>query len=358
MKRTILLFFLYILTICFLNGQDNVLRVFSWDGYVDQAEIKKINGILKEKGYAISVKLIQPNAEGPEQMFRVLRSGKADISFLTLNYIHMQDKKTARLLQAINVNSPRMPNYKLTNPALRNIPFGMDDHGKPLYVPWGGGAYGIWANMKLLKDADLPKSVHELWDPKWKGKLSLTKGQIQPNIALVMMAMGKDPFFLNNAGREALAKAVDPAGDIQKKTNELYQNVGFFWGGGPDFSKKDLVLVSSYGIGASAENRKGGKWKLLPLKEGNTVWLDTINIHKDVTGKKLEAAEIFINYWLGKDVQTRVVNGLGMVAASNDVKNPLLEENPDFFKKGFFWPPWKKQADNVMKKISDRAMKK
>jgi spermidine/putrescine-binding protein len=332
------------------------IRVFTWEGYVTSLEISAVNVLLKEQGYDYQVEVIKPFAEGPEQMFTVLRQGVADVSFLTLNYIKMQDSRIAKLLQPINTSSARIPNYNKLIPALKDIPFGMDGT-KHLYVPWGGGAYGIWANMKELKEGDLPVSVKDLWLPEWKGKLSLTEGQIQPNIALVMLALDKSPFYLNDASWSELAAAQDADSEIQKKTNELYANVGFFWGGSPDFSKHAITLVSSYGIAASAENKKGGQWKLLSLQEGNTVWLDTINIHKDVTGKKLEAVELLINYWLGTKVQNHIVNELGMIAVTQVVANPLLIENPCFFKKGFFWPPWNRQADNVMKTISKAARK-
>ncbi|WP_019614249.1 ABC transporter substrate-binding protein [Psychromonas ossibalaenae] len=338
-------------------AKDNKIRVFTWEGYVEAQEVQEINRILLQKGYGYKIEVIRPWAAGPEQMFEVLRKGKADISFLTLNYINMQSRRIGKILQPININSPRLPNYKRLIPALKDIPFGMHK-GQHLYVPWGGGAYGIWANMSVLKEKELPVSVKDLWSPKWKGRLSLTAGQVQPNISLVMLALDKPPFYLNDVKRHELQLLTTVNSEIQVKTNQLYANVGHFWDAGPDFSKKDLVLVSSYGIGASAENRQGGKWKLLPLIEGNTVWLDTINIHKSVNGRKLEAAEIFINYWLGAKVQNRVVNDLGMVSASLDVSNPLLSADPDFFKQGFFWPPWEKQADNVMRSISDNAMGK
>jgi len=332
------------------------INIFTWEGYVEKHEVKKINEILKEKGYDFTVRVIDSYAEGPEQMFKVLRSGKVDVSFLTLNYINMQNGKIAKLLQPINIKSPRIPNYKKLNPSLIDIPFGMNG-SKHLYVPWGGGAYGIWANANTVSDSDMPKSVEDLWDEKWKGKLSLSEGQVQPNLAIVMMALGKQPFYLNGAKGAELVKASRSDGEIQKKTNGLYANVGKFWGGGPDFDDSSLQLVSSYGIGAAAANKAGGNWVLAPLKEGNTVWLDTLNIHKDVKGKKLEAVEIFINYWLSPDVQNRVVDGLGMVAASTEVTNPLLDADPNFFKANFFWPPWNKQADNLILKISKRAMK-
>lgn len=341
-------------------SQAESIKVFTWEGYVEPQEVTAVNALLKKSGYSeYTVEVIKPWAEGPEHMFKVLRAGKADVSFLTLNYIKMQSDKIAKLLQPINTSSPRLSNFSKLSPALTAIPMAMSN-GQPLYIPWGGGAYGIWANMDKLKASELPGSVKDLWDKKWKGKLALSSGQVQPNIAIAALAMDKPPFYLNDMGadRAGLAKETDNNGALQLKMNSLYAQVGQFWPGGPDFSDPNVVLVASYGIAASAVNAEGGNWQLINFKEGNTVWLDTINFHKDMKGRKLEAAEIFANYFIGKVVQDRVVNGLGMVAASSLVdKNPLIDINPKFFAEDMFWPPYKKAADNVMLLVSDRAMK-
>lgn len=60
----------------------------------------------------------------------------------------MQNGKIAKLLQPIDTN--KLKSYNNVLPALKTIPMGMTD-GKPLYVPYGGGAYGIWANMKKIR---------------------------------------------------------------------------------------------------------------------------------------------------------------------------------------------------------------
>ena len=86
--------------------------------------------------------------------------------------------------------------------------------------------------------------------------------------------------------------------------------------------------------------------------------LRTINFHKGLKGKKLEAAEIFLNYFIGKEVQDRVVRGLGMVSASTLMtENVFMNENPDFFEEKMFWPPYDVRADNIMLKVSNQAMK-
>lgn len=304
--------------------------------------------------------MIRPFAEGPEQMFKVMRNDSADISFLTLNYIKMQDDKIVKLLQPINTSSPRLANYQKLSDRLTKIPIGLQN-SKPLYIPWGGGAYGIWANMDKLTASELPKSVNDLWDAKWKGKLGLSSGQIQPNIAIASLALGKAPFYLNDLAisRKSLASEFKSGSALQLKMDLLYKQVGQFWSAGPDFNDPKVVLLASYGIAASAANKAGGNWQLVKFNEGSSAWLDTINFHKKMKGRKLEAGEIFANHFIGKSVQNNVVNKLGMVAATTLAdSNPLIDENPNFFDIKLFWPPYKRSADNVMLKVSNSALKK
>ncbi len=338
--------------------ESTTLRIFTWDGYVTAEDIAAVNQLLSDAGNPCKAAVIDTLAQGPEQMFDVIRAEQCDISFLTLNYIKMQDERIARLLQPINVNSPRIPEYANTLPSLRQIPMGLSG-GKPLYVPYGGGAYGIWANMKKVSKDELPAKASDLLSPKWKGELSLTKGQIQPNVALALMILGKPAFHVNDlveSGDRAEAMDLCAAdGELQATLSQLYGQVGSFWEAAPTFEHK---LVASYGIEIAGLRAKGEDWQLVNFAEGNTVWLDTMNIMASVSGAKLEAAEIFINYFLSKPVQERVVNSLSMVGAIQGISNPMIDANPDFFKPTMFWPPYTSLADNLMRTLSDNAMKK
>ncbi|MBI2381970.1 MAG: extracellular solute-binding protein [Gammaproteobacteria bacterium] len=333
------------------------LRVFTWEGYVTPADLEAVNKQLAERKLDVKVEVIQPFATGPEQMFDILRAKKADLSFLTLNYIGMQEGRIANLLQPID--TARLKNYGDVNPKLGRVGMGMAGD-KPLYVPYGGGAYGLWANMKQLKAEELPTKLSQLLEPRWKGKLSLTSGQVQPNVALAFMAQGEEPFKLNSmvkAGQRQ--EAVQTSGadaPAQAFLNTLYGQVGEFWDAAPAF-KPEHQIVASYGIEIAGLRAKGEDWQLVPFAEGNTVWMDTMNIAKDVSGARLDAAYVFMDYFLTPAVQDRVVNGLSMVAVVGTVKNPLLESNPDFFSEARFWPPYERQADNLMRAMSDAAMK-
>ena len=337
------------------------IRVLTWEGYVLPEAVREVDKILKKEGYPYKVEVISPYAAGAEQMFRLIREEKCDIMFLTIFFIRMQGEKTSRLLQPINPNSPRLTNYKYLLPGLIDIPMGLDKNHRPLYIPWGGGTYGFYADTKRVKPSEIPRSVGDLWDRKWKGKISLNIAQPWYNIGLVLMSLGKNPFYINqlliSGKRWEAISLCDFEGEIQRKTNELYSQAGHFWKNSPEF-REELVIVSSWGPEILRENARGAGWKFIEFREGNMLWLDTINFRRGLPERKLEAAEIFANYFIGREVQTRVTRGLAMVAASSLAEsNPMIEANPKFFLQDMFVPPYTKIADNLMQRVSDRALK-
>ncbi|WP_372828677.1 hypothetical protein [Shewanella sp. UCD-KL12] len=85
-------------------------------------------------------------------------------------------------------------------------------------------------------------------------------------------------------------------------------------------------------------------------------WLDTINFVKGLSGKKLEAAEIFANYFISKEVQTHVSKELSMVPASSLAPiNKLLGGAEQIFKQDMFVPPYDDSSYELMKRMTDRA---
>ena len=104
------------------------------------------------------------------------------------------------------------------------------------------------------------------------------------------------------------------------------------------------------------ENSKGRNWQLINFKEGHMVWLDTINFVKGLSGLKLEAAEVFANYFIGKKVQARVSQELSMLAASSLVEgNALFGDRKEIFNEKMFVPPYDAISYSIMKKMTDRV---
>jgi len=342
-----------------VSANKQPLRILTWEGYVTQEDLTEVNKILEEQGYPYEAKVITPYAEGAKQMFDLIRSEQCDISFLTLFFIKMERERTSRVLQPINIHSPRLTNYQHLRTNLTHIPMGLNKSGDPLYIPWGGGAYGFYVNRNKVKSSAAPNSVNALWDRQWQGRFSLNQTQEWYNIGLAFMSMGKSPFYIydlvRNNDRETLLNITHVKGELQNRVTNLYANAGHFWNASPEF-KNGLDIVSSWGPEIARENNKGSNWQMINFKEGLMVWLDTINFVKELQGRKLEAAEIFANYFIGKKIQQRITRELSMVAASTEATDSDLLGDPNqVFQEHMFVPPYDSTTNLIMKRIVNRA---
>ncbi len=340
----------------FLLTAKESIKIFAWEGYVTDLDIKNVNLLLEHSNYQYEAVLIKTVAEDAEQMFSVIREKKCDIAFLTLFFIKMEGNKTARLLKPVNTKSPRLFNYKYLDKDLTHIPMGLLND-QPLYIPWGGGIYGFYMNEK--DKHQVPDTVADLLEEKWKNRYSLNKGQFWYNVGIALQSINLHPFYLNDlavaGNRHELAKLTGPNSPLQNRLNLLYQNAGALWTAGPEF-EENLQIVSSWGPEIQKQNMKGSNWQLVNFKEGKQAWLDTINFTKELSGKKLEASEVIANYFIGKSVQKRISEQLSMIPASTQVKNRgLLSDYPKIFKNGYFVPPFNRLAHSIMKQMVNRA---
>ncbi len=335
------------------------LRILTWEGYVTEADLGTINALLREQGYEFEARVISPYAEDAEQMYNLIRKGDVDIAFLTLFFIKLQGDRSTRFIQPIDTTSPRLGNYQHLLPALTRIPMGMHDE-QVLYIPFGGGSYGFYVNRNVVPEDRVPKSWRDLFAPRWQGKYSLNKSQIWYNVAIASMALGLPPYHINDLAvdgrRDAVVEATQPGSALSEKLTALYRGAGEFWEAAPSFPA-GLENVSSWGPEIAQANKDGGDWRLIQFEEGELVWLDTINFVAELEGRRLEAAEIVANYFIGKEVQSRVASELSLVAASSLAdSNPILQRNPGFFTTGAFVPPYNALADNRMNLMSDSAL--
>jgi len=346
--------FSFLLLIQFSVSAAEKLRIFTWEGYVTTEDISKVNKILTNEGYDYQAEVIVTKAEDADQMFSVIRNKQCDITFLTLFFIKMHGEQISRLLQPININSPRLSNYKYLDPELTQIDMGVQQ-GKPLYIPWGGGIYGFFVNTNEVLEQDIPTSVKDLWHVKWRNTFSLNQGQFWYNVGLTLQALNYHPFYLEHLAqsndRKSLKKLVSKQGAVFNKLSQLYNNAGGFWQSSTKFTK-GLQIVSSWGPEIIVQNNKGDKWQLIDFEEGHLAWLDTINFVQGLEGEKLAAAEVIANYFISKQVQQRIVTELSMLPASVDLDSRgLLDQYPNLFNADLFVPPYSQLSYSLMKQM-------
>ncbi len=346
-------FLLFLFTsISFANTSP--IKVMTWEGYITAQDISNINNILNQKKYLYHLEVIEPYASDPEQMYSFIRSGKTDMTFLTLFFIKKRYGKIAQYLQPINTQSPRLSEYPNLYPSLTHLEMGLKNN-KPLYIPFGGGIYGLWKRGETGQSY----SVNSLWQDNQLRPLALNSSQPWYNIGLTLMALGKTPFYLNDLIESNQREtAYQFANDILlPKLSKLYQSTHSFWQTSPSLAPP-LNVVASWGPEVVAQNKVKNEWTKINFTEGDMVWLDTINFLRHLKGKKLEAAEVIANYFISKQAQDRVANALTMFPARKD--STTLNQLPitiDNFKSGMFVPPYNTVADNLVNSITKKALK-
>jgi len=329
------------------------LKVHEWEGYISPfaQDFKKY---AKSKGMDVDLIFIKPDITSPDQLFKMVRLGKTDVVTPTHNYYKMDRNKLIHTLQPIDFT--KLKNYANLISSAIAVPF--DSHeGKKYSVPLLGGSYGLAYNTQKVKE---PKSWNVLWDPKNKGKISITKEQFEANLYITILSEGYDPedCYEIHKGNVDLQK-------IKSKLNRLVENTGPFWAGIPSVEDmKELSYVTDYWFGVALANKNGQKWKVANPKEGQTVWLDTMAISRSLSGDKLKAAYLLLDFMISPEVQKRIHEMYGSVIvnlkAANIMSKKQIESsylnNQSFFKEEFFWKPLPVRTRNNYKIMWEEAL--
>jgi spermidine/putrescine-binding protein len=197
---------------------------------------------------------------------------------------------------------------------LKNFPLLYPKFHTPPWNTRNGVHYGVsftWGPNTLIYDTRVfkqtPTSWHVLYDPTYKGKLSIYDSAI--TIADVALYLGyKDCYNLDDA---KLAK-VKATLAVQKPLLRKY------WAGAGDvedaFQHGELVASSAWPL-MTVDLRK----KNFPIgetipKEGATGWADTWMISKN--SPNIDLAMKWIDYMIGPQGQLGVINVTGYAGAS------------------------------------------
>jgi spermidine/putrescine transport system substrate-binding protein len=141
------------------------INIYNWSDYMSPQCLKDF-----EKEYGITVR--ETFYDGNETLFAKLRAGATgyDVIFPTDMWVTVLQKSD--LIQPLNMDY--IPNFKyVTDPVFQKPTFDNPDKqgGKKYSVPYMFGTTGYAA--RLDKIANPQDSWDQLWDPKWKGQISM-----------------------------------------------------------------------------------------------------------------------------------------------------------------------------------------
>lgn len=288
-------------------GDSKTLNILSWETYHDKA---MLDAFTKQTGIKVNV----VNVGSADEMFAKVKSApnQWDAALVTSGWF--DNYARAGLLEPIDQS-------KVT--ALKDINLGFDWRGA---ASSGGKLYGVlynWGDQplawtgslpaaldkKYLDDKGQPNDWNILWDPAFKGKVSLFDDPTSV-LPMIPLALGfKDPYHLTaDQFAQVKAKLLALRPQLKRLTSGFNDQTD-------QFASGEATVGYLNNVASTVSVKKAGKTLNINnlVKQGVPAWSDNYAITKH-GATKLDSIYKFINYtettaWQAKFVATSGNNG-------------------------------------------------
>ena len=280
------------------DAGQKTLHYFTWSDYVGPellAEFERRHG----------VRVVVDTFSSNEELLAKLQGGATgyDVTVPSdfMAAIMIQQGLVAEL-------DPRMlPNAATLEDHLQHLPF---DPTQRYAIPYLWGTVGIGYDSAVVSTP--PDSWAVLWDPRYKGKISMLNDQREV-FGAVLRSMGasmntKDPALIEAAKARLL---------VQKPLVKAYASEHF----DQLLASGDVVLAHGWGGPVARAMLDRPSIRYVVPKEGGTLWADCLVVLKSSPRKEL--ATQFINYLLEPQVAARTAERL-LFASANKAARPFV----------------------------------
>jgi spermidine/putrescine transport system substrate-binding protein len=297
------------------------LTISNWPLYIDKKTVPDF-----EKATGVSVKYIEDVNDNAEFFGKVQpllakgQSGGRSIFVVTdwmankmhdLGYLQDFDKSAIPNVEKHLVPSLRHPSW--------------DPH-RDFSAPWQSGMTGIIVRTDLAPNI---KSICDLFDPKYKGKVDMLT-ELRDTVPLVMKCMGID---LNHVTEADWLKAIDKisaaadSGQIRRFTGNDYAR---------DLTSGDVDAVIGWSGDAIQLQADNPNIKFVMPKEGCNLWSDNMVI--PVGAPNPTAAEAWMNYVYDPKNQAQITDYNYYLSPVTGVKPLLQKIDPPAAKSPLIFP--------------------
>ncbi len=300
------------------------LYVANWPLYIEEDR-----GTLKEfeQEYGAKVKYVEEVNDNTEFFGKVRQqydqgdSGGRDIHVVTdwmaarmirLGYVQKFDKST-------------MPNAdENLIERLKSPPF---DKSRDFSMPWQSGIAGIIYRKDKVKRE--PKSVDDLFDPAYKGKVTMLT-EMRDTVGVVAASLGHDP---ENASVDDFMEAVDKIGEasdsgqIRGFTGNEYTK---------DITKGDSWVIIGWSGDAVQLQADNPNIQFVVPESGGHLWTDNMQI--PVGAPEAFAAQKFIDFVYRPEVQADIAEYVNYICPVKGVKEILVKRDKEFFDNQLIFP--------------------
>ena len=306
------------------------LTVSNWPFYIDRNTVPEF-----EKETGLSVKYVEDVNDNVEFFGKVQplldrgESGGRDIFVVTdwmakrmydLGYLQNFDKEAVQ---------PALDNLL---PQLQTPAF---DPDRSYSLPWQSGLAGLIVNTDEAPDVT---SVNDLFDPKYKGKVTMLS-EMRDTVPMVMMADGVDP---ENATTEEWLAAIDKlregvdSGQIRRITGNDYTR---------DLASGDAVAVIGWSGDAVQLQADNDAIEFRVPDEGCTLWSDNMVI--PVGAPNPTAAYEWMNYVYEPENQAQIAEYNYYVTPVDGTDEVLQKQGSPAVKSDLVFPSEEYIADCV-----------
>lgn len=272
------------------------LKIITWKGYAPKALVKEF-----EKETGIKVKVTYSNNEEMVAKLRATRGAGFDLAQPSQDRITAVQKKY-KIYQPIDYG--KVKTDQLITSMLDAVKKNTGVDGKGYGVPHVYGTTGMIVNKKNAPDA---KDWSDLWNPKYKGKISYRLKR--PLLIATAFGMGEDPFALYG-DKAAYQKLIDK---VEKKLIETKPLVKNYWTSGDTqveiIKSGDADVISGWDAKGWSVHKTNPDIDFIAPKSGALGWIDTFAI--PAKAKNVEGAYKWINFMM------RPKNGAAITNASN-----------------------------------------
>ncbi|HMI80749.1 MAG TPA: extracellular solute-binding protein, partial [Solirubrobacterales bacterium] len=191
-------------------------------------------------------------------------------------------------------------------------------------VPWQGGMTGIWVDTSKAPEI---KSVNDLFDPKYKGKVTMLD-ELRESPALVMLAEGVDPAEASaDQWLAAIGKieAAADSGQIRRFTGNDYTE---------DLTAGNIVAAIGWSGDASLIENPNAEWRM--PTEGCVRWSENMVI--PVGAPNTAAALAWMNFVYRPEVAADITGYVEYISPVTGVKEILEKEGSELTESEIVFP--------------------
>lgn len=240
------------------------LTISNWPGYIDPGKGGTVAEFEEETGVGVEyIEDINDNEAFFGKLQPQLEQGQSGgrSIFVVTDWMAKQMYDLGYLQEIDHNDLPTV--FANLLPSLESPAF---DPERKFSVPWQSGMGGIWVDTAKAPGI---RSVNDLFDPKYKGKVTMLS-ELRETVPLVMLAEGIDPVEASNEdwlGAIDRIKGAADSGQIRRFTGNDYTE---------DLTAGNIVAAIGWSGDASLVENENAEWRM--PAEGCTLWSDNMVI--------------------------------------------------------------------------------